>query len=293
MIVTPLKIVLVTRRGLRTLSLNAFAFFGFVSAIIQLYSAVYVPQHSFNDPFAVIVCIVLASIVFGFVRTWPRSSVSRTFTASAHDITVRVMVGDILNHRGQIVIGFSDTFDTDTDGDKVISTKSLQGQFLARRFNNNQSSLDKAIVSSLKNIKPVFSEKRSDKTLGKLARYPIGTVAVIGDAQEGRVYALAYSNMRNDLVAESSVHDVWYALGQLWNSVYTHGQQQSIAMPLVGTGLARINYLDRESMLRMTLISYVARSREKLVCDELTVYIHPSDRDKINMLELAAFLKTL
>jgi hypothetical protein len=46
-------------------------------------------------------------------------------------------------------------------------------------------------------------------------------------------------------------------------------------------------------MLRMSLISFVARSRENLICNELTIYIHPTDQRHINMLELKAFIKTL
>jgi len=288
-----LRIVFWTRRGLQTLALRTFAFFGLVSAIVQFYGAVYVPDKSLKHPLAVVLATIGTGFLYGLLRTWPRSKVSRTLEASAHDVTVNVVVGDILKHKGQVVVGFSDTFDTDTDGNKVINARSLQGQLLAQRFNNDPKELDRALASSLRGIAHETTEKRVDKHVGKLSRYPIGTVAVLGTTTDERIYALAYSRMGNNLVAKSSVHDIWCALGQLWSAVYIHGQQQPIAIPLVGTGLARVNYLDRESMLRMTLISFVARSRENLICNELTVYIHPTDQDKINMLELKAFLKTL
>jgi len=99
--------------------------------------------------------------------------------------------------------------------------------------------------------------------------------------------------MSNNLVAESSVHSLWDSLGQLWNAVYTYSARQSVVMPVLGTGLARINALDRESILRMTLLSFMARNREKLFCKELTIYIHPSDRQYFNMLELEAFVKQI
>lgn len=286
-----LKIVLSTKRGLRLLALHTFASIGLISAVVQLDSAVYSPSHSSQYPLGVILFTGLASIMYGFVRAWPRGKVSRTFTPN--NITVNVVVGDILRHKGQIVVGFSDTFDTDTQGDKIISSKSLQGQLLKHRYDGDQALLDSVLASSLRGFIPYRTEGRADKPYGKRARYDIGTVAVIGNAPEERVYCLAYSTMKNDLVAESTVHNLWCAVGQLWDAVYTHGQRLPVAMPLIGTGLSRINALDRESLLRMTLLSFVARSREKLVCNELTVYIHPTDRDKINMLELEAFLKTL
>ncbi len=64
-------------------------------------------------------------------------------------------------------------------------------------------------------------------------------------------------------------------------------------MPLVGSELARINCLDRESLLKMSLLSFVSRSREELICKDFTVIIHPKDHDKINMLEVEAFLRSL
>jgi len=99
--------------------------------------------------------------------------------------------------------------------------------------------------------------------------------------------------MSNSLVAKSDVHRLWHSLGQLWNAVYMHGQRDPIAMPLVGSELARINCLDRESLLKMALLSFVSRSREELICKDFTVVIHPKDHDKINMLEVEAFLLSL
>lgn len=286
-----LKIVIATKRGLRRLALHAFAFFGLVSAAIQFYSAVYAPTKSFDNPLGITLITAVAAVTYGLVQAWPRSRISHTFTSN--NVTLNVVIGDILDYPGQIVVGFSDTFDTDTRDDKIISSKSLQGQLLSRRFNNDVISLDRAISFALRGVKPRNTEKKADKRFGKLARYDIGTVAVIGSNPKERIYCLAYSVMKNDLVAESTVHNLWCAVGQLWDEVYTYGQREPIAMPLIGTGLARINFLDRESLLRMTLLSFVARSREKLVCNELTVYIHPTDRDKINMLELEAFIRTL
>jgi len=64
-------------------------------------------------------------------------------------------------------------------------------------------------------------------------------------------------------------------------------------MPIIGSELARINCLDRESLLRMILLSFAARSREDPVCRKLVVVVHPKDYDRINMLEIEAFLRTL
>jgi hypothetical protein len=86
---------------------------------------------------------------------------------------------------------------------------------------------------------------------------------------------------------------LWQSLGSVWDAVYLHGQRETVAIPIVGSELAKINCLDRESLLRMILLSFVARCREELICKKLVVVIHPKDYDRINMLEVDAFLKTL
>jgi hypothetical protein len=97
---------------------------------------------------------------------------------------------------------------------------------------------------------------------------------VVGEPHR-RVFAVAYSRMGNDLVAQSTVEDLWSSLSRLWDAVYLHGQRGRVAIPLLGSELARIDALDRESALRMILLSFVTRSRENLVARELTLVIWP------------------
>jgi hypothetical protein len=227
-----LRIVFGTRRGLKGVSTKSLAFFGLISAIVQFYNAIFVPTNSFNHPLGVVIATSVFALIYGIGSTWPRREITRTFKANAHDITLNVKIGDVLTGKGQIVVGFSDTFDTNTSGNKVISATSLQGQLLAKRYNSDPELLDAALSAALKDTPQASKESRSDKRLGKLIRYPVGTVAVLGNSASDRIYALAYSRMNNDLVAESTVHEVWSSLGQLWDAVYTYGQREPVSMPL-------------------------------------------------------------
>lgn len=188
-------------------------------------------------------------------------------------MTLTVKMGDLFAEPGQIVVGFSDTFDTDITDDEIISARSLQGQLLVRQFDGDVQKLDDALSAALKSTRHLETEKAADKK-GKRRRYPIGTVAVFSDEHDHRIFAIAYSRMGNDLVAQSTIHDLWYSLGQLWDSVFQLGQHQSVAMPLIGTRLARIQCVDRESLLRMILLSFVARFREQKLCSEFTIVVH-------------------
>jgi Thoeris protein ThsA, Macro domain len=99
--------------------------------------------------------------------------------------------------------------------------------------------------------------------------------------------------MGNDLVAQSTVKDLWSSLGLLWDAVSEHGQRASIAMPVVGSELARVDSLDRESLVKMILLAFVARSRERVFCKELVLVVHPKDVTAIDMVEVGSFLRRL
>lgn len=120
----------------------------------------------------------------------------------------------------------------------------------------------------------------------------MGTVAVLG-APNRHYFCVAYTKMQNNLIAQSDVDLLWRSLSEVWESVYLRGQQKAVSIPIVGSELARINCLDRESLLRMILLSFVARSRQGIFCKELRIVVHPKDFDQLNMLEVAAFLRTL
>jgi hypothetical protein len=205
---------------------------------------------------------------------------------------VEVKIGDLFDEPGHLVIGFNDVFDTDSSDGVVISHTSVQGQFQRRIYNNDQENLDRDLRRSLANISPVSTETRQGKPRGKLNRYPIGTVAVLGEP-ERRYFCVAYGRMRNDLTVRSSVDDIWRSLDQLWESIDAAGQRAPIAMPIVGTEMARISHLDREVLLRMILLSFVSHSRQQLVSKKLTVLIHPKDAHLVNLPEVRAFLRVL
>jgi len=290
MTLRPFRLIFGTRRGLRLFALNAFAVFGVVSALIEFYGTVWVPEKSLPHPGRVAIWVAVGAVVYGIARAWPHRQVLREF--GRPDITVLVKVGDLFEQEAHLVIGFNDVFDTDTTNGVVINPTSVQGQFQERIYGNDLGLLDADLTEALHGTAAVATERRSAKRQGKLKRYPIGTVATLSDPSR-RFFCVAYSQMQNNLIAKSTVDYLWESLSSLWDAVYLHGRRGTLAMPIVGSELAKINCLDRESLLRMILLSFVARSREELVCKRLVVVIHPRDYDRLNMLEVEAFLRTL
>ncbi|HVK22153.1 MAG TPA: macro domain-containing protein, partial [Actinokineospora sp.] len=104
---------------------------------------------------------------------------------------------------------------------------------------------------------------------------------------------LAYARMGDDLLARSTVDDIWTSLSTLWDTVYLRAHREPVSIAVIGSELAKVDTLDRGSLIRLIALSFVARSRRSVVSRELTIVIHPNDAGKVDMLELAAFLATV
>jgi len=283
-----LRAIFGTSRGVRIFLSNMLAAFGLASAVVQFFGQLF--PSVIARPDLVTLGAAVCCLAWGMARTYPRRRFQRDFKQP--EITVSVEVGDLFSQDTHIVVGFTDTFDTSTARDRVISSFSVQGQLLQRRYNGDQRRLDRELAGALSRMTPISSERRVAKRLGKLRRYDIGTVAVLGSGQR-RVFAVAYSRMGNDLIARSSVDDMWISLSRLWDAVYLHAQHSCVAIPLIGSGLARVDLFERSNLLRMIVLSFLARSRQAVVCRELRIIVWPPDVDKLDLLEAEAFLRAL
>jgi hypothetical protein len=279
----------VTRRARQILLRNAMAAFGGISAVLEFVGQFFPRSFPYPGPVTVL-SVAAACLVWGLGRSRPTARVRQEFRRP--DMTVVVEEGDLFDQPAHLVVGFTDTFDTASAAGVVISEGSVQAQLLARRYGGDVRCLDAELIAALGAVEPVAREDRDHKPLGKLERYPVGTVAVLG-ARPQLMFAAAYSRIGNDYVAASSVEDLWFSLNRLWDAVRRHAQLERVSMPLIGSGLSRLDYLDQDSLLRLILMSFIARSREGAICRELRVVVRPADLERINMPEVAAFLGAL
>lgn len=208
------------------------------------------------------------------------------------DVSLNIVEGNLFDQETHLAIGFSDTFDTSVAGNRIIHNSSVQGQLLHRVYHDDQGRLDEHLAVALTDVSPVSVESRREKHYGKLARYPLGTVAILGEPRR-LIFAVAYARMENYLVAHAPVEDLWYCFTRLWEAVYRHGQRGTLSVPLMGSGLARIDTLDRGNLLRLILLSFVSYSRLRLICHELRIVISPDDIGRVSLTGLREFLETL
>ncbi|KAB2371005.1 macro domain-containing protein [Actinomadura montaniterrae] len=276
-----------TKQGLADFATAALASFGLLSAVFQIALAIW-PSLA-HHAWLTLGSLASSCLVAGLVHRWPQSTVEHSYTYP--NFVIRIKQGDILEESGNVIIGFTDTFDTDISDGVVIDPRSVQGQFQLKYYPGVEA-LDLELERALGNTQVIARESLTTKARGKLSRYEIGTVAVLNEGG-ARYYALAYGYMRNDMRVSCSVDAIWRSLSSVWDAVRTHGRLDPVAIPVIGSELARVGSLDRSSLIKMIALSFVASSRQEVVSRELLIIIHPKDRRQIRMNDLDRFLRAL
>lgn len=280
-----------TRRAVRIWATQSFAAFGVFALLAQSYQAVWDRSPVPGRAGLVAVVMVAGSVGFGLLRVRPESIIARSFDHPR--CRVEIVPGDLFEQKdSHLVVGFTDVFDTDPSDSRIVDEGSLQAQFLRREYDGDLHRLDADLRTALAGTPILSTVLRADKAHGKLERYPLGAVAVLGIPRR-RFFCVAYSTMSGGLVARSSTDVLWHSLSRLWDAVEEHGGRQPLAMPVTGAALARVDALDQQSIVRLILLSFVAASRERLRTSQLRIVLRPTDFARIDHLELRAFLDSL
>jgi DNA-binding SARP family transcriptional activator len=207
-------------------------------------------------------------------------------------VTLVIRSGDLFEqHDAGLVVGFGDTFDTATEKDAVISRASVQGQLLDRVYGGDRTQLDRALAQALAGVRPLAVENPRDKPRGKRRRYAVGTVASI-PLDGRRLFALVHCRQDRDLVTHSSAGELQHALEQLWDSVRKQGLLRPVAMPLIGSSLARVG-LNREQIMIMIIDTFLKNCADERCAPELRIVLRPEDLRQVRMSDIAHFVETL
>lgn len=279
----PVRSDLRDRRFIGQLVKEALAAVGLLAALAGLVDVLFVDAFEHHGtPVALVIAAL--SLLYGGVRAWPRP-IEHSY--SAPNTTVRIVKGDLLAEPGHIVVGACDTFDTQVPN--VISRQSLQGQTLERLYGGRVDLLDKELDVALASESPMGQVAKQ----GKTARYPIGTVAAVPQAGRQLLF-LAYTEMSADNEARGTSDRVWKSLLCLWKAVSRRCNGESVSIPVIGGGQARIaQILPAQDSIRFVAFSFMLASRSEKVCDELRIVVQPEVYNRLDRLELQAFLDSL
>ena len=230
--------------------------------------------------------MVVAAVVVGIWRGWPRLSVKSNISGT--DAVLEMRVCNMFDQDAVFVVSSNTTFDTAIE-DGTIAKVSTQGQY-TERFCDTIANLDRQIEDSLERIGsneiPIET-----KPYGKRNEYPLGTVADV-TCNAKRAYFVAFAGLDRHRVANATKEQILDALPKLWDYVRTRGGLEPITIPIVGSGFSRTN-ATREELIREISKSFIAAAREGRFCEHLTITIAPDDfREKdIDLQSLGRFLE--
>lgn len=262
---------------------RSFACFGVFATVLQTINVIF-PKVTFYQGTPFFVAVAVISLIGGLVWSWPRP-ISEDYNSPKTKITI--VKGDLLAETTHLVIGTTDTFDTEPPN--IISRSSLQGQALHRLYGGDIEELDE-------HLKAALASKPTIGTIvkpGKQVRYGVGTVATVKQAAR-LIFFLAYCEMDPNNNARSTPDKVWKSLLALWDEVSQKGNGGTVSIPVIGGGQARLSsVLPAQDAIRFTLLSFMFASRGQKVCDELRLVVRPEDYNKLDRLELQSFLSSL
>ncbi len=230
------------------------------------------------------------AVLWAIVRCSPTPLVSCRLNDK--DVSIEIRIDNIFNVKGVFVISTNTTFDTDMSA-SLISPKSLQGQF-TNKYYDKVEHLDRDLEDVLKG-EPISEEKvgktKRHEIGGKTKCYEIGTVARICPKDQV-VYLVAIAHMDENGKAYSSLKEVIKGLGELWYYIGKHGELEPLVVPVLGTGLTRLDN-PREEVIREIIQSFITACSEKKFSKKLTIVISESDyrEYKIDLEELGNYLQ--
>lgn len=227
--------------------------------------------------------MAIASILYVLATRRPVKRVR--YKVPKKDLTFEVLIGDLFNLPGEVIISSNSTFDTDM-ASGLISPTSLQGQFALQVFTGQTTEIDRQIDASLADETYIVNDTRP----GKKKEYPIGAVARINTSGK-RYYLLAMSHMQPSRNAYSSPQILDEALQGLWKNMATKSERGDIIMPLMGTGRGRVA-IPRKKIIEKIAQSFADASQDAIFSNKLTIVCHPDDaaRFSLNLFQIRDYL---
>lgn len=275
---------LLNRRFIFRLATTLFAWIGVVAAAGQILDwAFHFSKLGWWSPF--VVALAALGLPVAIWSTWPRPIEESYDTPNTR---IRVVKGDILDFGTEhVVIPTCDTFDSAPP--HIIARTSLQAQALSRIYDNDIARLDAELDAALANTVPVGTIAKD----GKTSRYEVGTVATINHTNR-KLYFVATTHMDAKNNAQGTPDGLWISLNRLWAEIGSSSNGRTVCMPVIGGGMSRMSsVVPTQDSLRFTILSFMFASRRQRVCEELRIVLRPEDYEKLDRLELQAFLTSL
>lgn len=237
----------------------------------------------------VLICLIVLWIIIYFVvrlyDTHCRKEKVLVTTNNNHEF--KLQYGDIINilkderlGPRSIVVDFNDCFDTIVDNN-LISDETMHGKVLKALYKDGYTTdnIDTLIKENLdsRRIKPAKTLTENQKSYGNRNEYPLGTIADIHlDKYDATLFLVGMSHFDKNFKVEPDEESFHRNVFKIINHINTFSQGKPVYMPIIGTGLTRLN--KSQSQIVRYFKNVVDMFKDLLPCD-LTMVVYDKKKD--------------
>lgn len=258
-------------------------FYAFLGAISVITSIVFLFAGIEDKDKPIAGAVALGAILLVYIGILIHANLRRSIRLKINTSEVEVYFGDIFEDTAELkAISFNEYFDTQVD-DKIISKRSLHGQFIEKFYAGQVDVLDD-IIAADEHLPEMIAGENPTRPAGKKTKYKLGTVCM---AEEYLLIALSRFDANNKAFLEIS--DYISCLLAFWNEVDGVYAGRTLALPVLGSGITRFrdyeNISDQELLeliiwtFKLSRIKFTYPSKVKIVVWE-------KKSEKINLQKL-------
>ncbi|MFC0559024.1 macro domain-containing protein [Halalkalibacter alkalisediminis] len=209
-----------------------------------------------------------------------------TITLNLNGSNFEIVSGDIFNQESNDfkVIAFNEYFDTEVDNSLIAET-SLNGQYIMKFYSeeNDLQKLDEDISTSPR-LQANIAEKGVVRPLGgKTTRYELGSIYKDKD-----FFLVAFSKFNDKNEANLRLTEYATCLLKFWDEVNTLYNQQTVVIPLLGTGITRHKDFDasNQELLEVLIWTFKISKVKFKEPSKIKIVIRGEQKDNINFYSL-------
>lgn len=215
--------------------------------------------------------IIDGMFLSGFLRT------SISIKSNGFDTNIVVKYGNLFDQDGWKAIAVNDFFDSQVD-ENHIASNTLHGYTLKTYWGGNIDDWNQQVTSDLSNT----TSKTKRRSSGKRELYPVGTTAIAKkDEMKMLFVALTHTDL-NTLETKSDTVDLNHALQGLLRKARTVCANETLNIPLMGSGLSRIG-IKNNILVDLILTVIFEETKQSKITNEIRIIL-PSE--KINEISL-------
>ena len=257
-------------------------YFSVLSGILSFILLFNIVPDEFKECLRYFGYLTFGVLILTYLVIWYRANNLTDINIDLDGSNVNIKCGDLFLENGLKTIPFNEYFDTVVD-DKIISNKSLNGIFINRFFNDKISELNNFIVENSENSDIINSQYPRSRG-GKNVKFKLSTSFVYND-----FIITAFSKFDEYNKATLTMPEYIEFLINFWDRVNRIYAQQSVSVPIFGSGLTRIKEhknIGDEDLLKIMLWTFKLSEMKFKYPAKLKIVIHKEKIGQVNLFNL-------